>query len=64
MDIGELIRKTLREAGHTRGRRNVASAVNVGADGHTTSVYSDEHVTIIERDGETHVIHHDEGEKP
>jgi len=63
MDLGAVIRKSIRQAGEA-GRRNVASAVNVGTDGCTTSVYSDDQVTIIERDGRTRVIRHDPEEKP
>lgn len=61
MDLGELIRHTMRQAG---GRRHVASAVNVGRDGHTTSVHRDDEATTIRLDGKTHVIRHDEQEKP
>ena len=63
MDLGEVIRKSIRQAGQA-GRRNVASAVNVGTDGHTTAVYSDDAVTIIERDGQTRVIRHDQRDQP
>jgi RNase adaptor protein for sRNA GlmZ degradation len=67
MDIGETIRTQVRKAVEQAardGRANVASAVNVGGAGHHTSVYSDDQVTVIERDGETQVIQHDqEGRK-
>ena len=46
-----------RFAAHT----HVASAVNVGGEGHSTSVYSDGKVTVITRDGVTDVIRHRDG---
>ena len=61
MDLGKIIREQLRRAVETAKRQggvNIASATNVGRTGHTTSVYSDSEVTIIQRDGETEVIHH------
>jgi hypothetical protein len=58
MDIAKLIRDALRHG-------NVAISTNVGEPGRRTSVYSDDDVTIIERDGEREVIHHrNEGEEP
>jgi hypothetical protein len=64
MDLGRLIRDRLRDAvthddasGKDR-RTNVAIASNVGDSGHVTTVYSDDDVTIIERDGERQVIRH------
>lgn len=68
MDLARVLRERLRQAFETgpedaagSGRStNVAAAVNANGAGHVTSVYSDEHVTIIQRDGETEVIHHDQ----
>jgi hypothetical protein len=58
MDIAKLIRDALRHG-------NVAISTNVGEPGRRTSVYSDDDVTIIERDGEREVIRHrKEGEEP
>ena len=63
MDLGRLIRDRLREAlkgGGTDegGRTNVAISGNVGGSGRSTTVYSDDDVTIIERDGQRQVIRH------
>lgn len=48
--------------------RSVASATNVSSSGHSVSVYVDDEVTIVERDGKRRVIRHDEdddaGEAP
>jgi len=63
MDLGRLIRERVEAAvasARTRGPRNIATATNVSSTGHTTSVYSDDDVTIIERDGHRQVIHHGE----
>jgi hypothetical protein len=65
-DLGRLIREQLKEAlkrAAKEGPTNVAIATNVGGEGHTTSVYSDDEVTIIERDGHTEVIRK-RGEEP
>jgi hypothetical protein len=68
MDLGEQIRKRVADAleqAARDGRANVAGAVNVGGSGHRASVYSDDEVTVIERDGETEVIRKDgEGKNP
>jgi hypothetical protein len=63
VDLGRLLREQLREAAEKAKRSsatsvNVASAVNVDGSGHTTAVYSDDEVTIVQRDGETQVIRH------
>ena len=66
MDVGETIRKQVKDAleqAAKTGRVNMASATNVGGSGHTTSVYSDDDVTVIDRDGETQVIRHDERDR-
>ncbi|MFN2608660.1 MAG: hypothetical protein ABR511_12350 [Acidimicrobiales bacterium] len=77
-DLGRAIReqveaavaKALRDAGtatstasasSSRGTNVVVSA-NVVSQGHSTSVYSDDEVTIVERDGVTEVIRHQPGE--
>ena len=66
MDLGRVLRERLKEAfesgltGEGATGANVAAAVNVNAPGHVTSVYSDSHVTIIQRDGKTEVIRHNE----
>ena len=58
-ELGRLIRKRVRasidDVG-ARGGANVAAAVNVGGDGHSTSVYSDDDVTVITTDGRTEVV--------
>jgi hypothetical protein len=70
--MGRLIREQVRRAVETAKQRerttgasassgtrvNVASVTNVGGRSHTLAVYSDDKVTIIQRDGETQVIHH------
>lgn len=70
VDIGRFIREQVRQALETaKGsggessassgtRVNIASAVNVDSSGHTVAVYSDDEVTVVERDGEAHVTHH------
>ena len=63
MDLGRLIRDRVRDA-LRRGPTNVASSVNVSSSGHTTAVYSDDDVTIVQRDGVTRVIRHEEPEEP
>ena len=58
-ELGRLIRKRVRAAIDDAGARagtNVSAAVNVGGDRHSTSVYSDDEVTVITRDGKTEVI--------
>jgi hypothetical protein len=68
MNLHRLIRDRLRdalrsgEAGGEAKQTNAAISYNVGGSGHKTTVYSDGHVTIIERDGERQVIHHAPGE--
>jgi hypothetical protein len=58
MDIAKLIQDALRHG-------NVAISTNVGEPGRRTSVYADDDVTIIERDGERQVIHRrEEGDEP
>ena len=61
MDLGRLIRKAVQQALRD-GPTNVAGAANVGGRGHTSAVYSDDDVTIVHRDGVTHVIRHGETE--
>jgi hypothetical protein len=63
MDLGRLIRDRLRDAlkhdGAGQGHQtNVAISSNIGGSGHSTTVYSDDEVTIIERDGKRQVIRH------
>ncbi|MEY2447321.1 MAG: hypothetical protein QOH79_797, partial [Acidimicrobiaceae bacterium] len=61
---GRLIRDRLREALKHEdaegqgGQTNVAISANIGGSGHSTTVYSDDDVTIIERDGVRQVIRH------
>ncbi len=55
--IKERVRAAVEDA-RIAGHTHVASAVNVGGEGHTTSVYSDGEVTVVTRDGETEVIRH------
>lgn len=60
MDLGRLIREQVRDAlRRGSGRFNAAVAVNHKRSGHTTSVYSDDKVTIIQRDGRTQVTRDD-----
>jgi hypothetical protein len=63
MDLGEAIRKHVQEAVEAALRKapkNVASATNVSSSGHSVSVYVDDEVTIVERDGKRRVIRHDD----
>ena len=60
-ELGETIKEQVRAAigkARTSASTHVASAVNVGGEGHSTSVCSDGEVTVVTRDGETEVIHH------
>jgi hypothetical protein len=52
--IREQVRRALEEA-DVEGRVNVAAALNVNRDGSRTVAYSDDDVTIVQRDGETEV---------
>lgn len=61
--LGAALRKAVSEA-LDAGSLNVAVAANVGANGETTSVYSDQEVTVIQRDGHTQVIHHSSPSEP
>lgn len=60
--LGRAIRNQVRAA--TKGVRasgsstHVASAVNVGGEHHSTSVYSDGEVTVVTTDGKTEVTRH------
>jgi hypothetical protein len=68
MDLGRLIRDRLRTAlGHDGAAdsqgSNIAFSANIGTSGRTTTVYSDDDVTIIERDGERQVIPHERDRK-
>jgi hypothetical protein len=58
MDIANALRLELRRAVRRawRGGVNAATAVNVDAQGHKTSVYSDGDITIVTRDGTTEVV--------
>jgi hypothetical protein len=70
MDIGEAIRKQVMDAvGAALGKipddvdagsTTVASTTNVSSSRHSVSVYVDDEVTIVERDGKRRVIRHDE----
>ncbi len=73
MDLGETIRKKVLEAVDAALKstpKNIASATNVSSatststpvssSGHTVSVYVDDEVTIVERDGTRRVFRHDE----
>ena len=51
---------TDRSKGAPSTGRTVASATNVSSSGHSVSVYVDDEVTIVERDGKRRVIRHDE----
>ena len=68
MDLGRMIRKQVREAvdaairSGKAGGANIAAAANIGKSGKRTVVYSTDDVTIVQRDGKTHVIRHDEEE--
>lgn len=58
-ELGRLIRERVRAAiddAGGRGGTNVSAAINVGGDGRSTSVYSDDDVTVITRDGQSEVI--------
>jgi hypothetical protein len=60
-ELGEVIRDEMRAAAkgvRAAGSTHVASAVNVGGERHSTSVYSDGEVTVVTRDGQTEVIPH------
>ena len=64
MDLARLIRDRLREAlgqddSEDGNRTNIAFSGNVGSSGRSTTVYSDDDVTIIEQDGERQVIPHE-----
>jgi hypothetical protein len=60
VDISKLLRERINAAlaasESSEGGTNIAISANVGKSGSSTSVYSDDDVTIIERDGETQVI--------
>lgn len=61
MDIGRVIRDRVKRAldgRPTGGRTNIAISATLGGEHHSTVVYSDDEVTIIERDGERQVIRH------
>jgi hypothetical protein len=69
MDLGETIRKQVLDAvdaalkaapKNIATATNVSSATTVSRSGHTVSVYVDDEVTIVERDGKRRVIRHDE----
>jgi hypothetical protein len=65
MDLGETIRKQVQEAVEAALRsspKNVASATNVSSSGHSVSVYVDDEVTIVERNGKRRVFRHDDDE--
>ena len=58
-ELARLIRKRVRASiggAGARGGTNVAAAVNVAGDGHSTSVYSDDDGTVITTDGRTEVV--------
>jgi hypothetical protein len=59
--LRDAIRKKVDEA-LKAGPRNVAGAINNGADGQSTSVYSDQDVTVVQHNGETRVFRHGRGE--
>lgn len=66
MDLARLIRRRVQEALEaasdssetTTGGANIAAAANIGRSGRSTAVYSDDDVTIVQRDGHTEVFHH------
>jgi hypothetical protein len=78
MDLRRLITKHVRDAvkgavaegktgkntGGKTGGTNIAAAINVGKDGASTSVYSDDEVTIVKRDGKTTVTRHGDEKEP
>jgi monomeric isocitrate dehydrogenase len=62
-DLGRRIEKQVRDAVRAalaRGPTNVGAVANVGTQGRSVSVYTDQDVTIVQRDGRTYVIHHGE----
>lgn len=60
MDLAQEFRQRIKDAlDGAKGRANVAAAVNVDGAGRRTAVYSDDTVTIVQRDGDTQVIRHD-----
>ena len=70
-ELGKNIRKAVRAAvaeGRTAGSTHVVTAVNIGGDGHSRSVYSDGEVTVVTTDGRTEVVRHsaddDAGDPP
>jgi len=67
-ELGKTIKDQVRAAvedARTSASTHVASAVNVGGTGHSTSVYSDGEVTVVTRDGQTEIIRHgdDDGDR-
>jgi hypothetical protein len=54
-DLGKIIKDQVRASlgeARTSGKAHVASAVNVGGEGHSTSVVSDGEVTVVTRDSD------------
>lgn len=66
MDLARLIRRRVQEAldaasessETTASGANIAAAANIGRSGRSTAVYSDDDVTIVQRDGHTEVFRH------
>lgn len=55
--LGDSLRDVIAAA--LRGSpRNVAAAVNTSRGHHRVVAYSDQDVTVVERDGVTRVVHH------
>lgn len=59
MDLARLITRRIRDALDSGAGTNIAVSSNTNRSGRSTTVYSDDNVTIIERDGHREVIRHD-----
>jgi hypothetical protein len=58
-DLARILRDRIRAAVRDgKDGVNIAAAVNVNRDGRTTAVYSDDDVTIVQRDGDTEIFSH------
>jgi hypothetical protein len=57
--LRDLIHGAVTEA-MKNGPTTIAAAANLNSDSRTAVAYSDQNVTIIQRDGHTEIIHHDD----
>ena len=60
--LGDTIRDAIADAVR-RGPRNTAAAININRDGHRVVAYSDDNVTIVQRDGVTEVVRRDDADE-